>query len=146
MIAVKYADLGQDRWFLVLKRGESIIDLIQVFCKDNNISAGYVSVIGAVRDVELGFYHLPQKKYDLNHISEDLEITTATGNVALVDGLPFLHLHGTFSDSRMKTYGGHVKKATVAGTVEVYLTKFNTEFIRMQDEDTGLKLMKFEHE
>ncbi len=67
-----------------------------------------------------------------------------TGNIALVDGKPFIHAHAVLSamDDALSCVGAHIKEAEVAVTLEVYLTPFASACTREYDEETGLKLLK----
>lgn len=54
-------------------------------------------------------------------------------------------LHGVFSDAEYRPYAGHVVRAEVSATLEVYLTPFPDGGIRRAfDDATGLKLCVFE--
>jgi predicted DNA-binding protein with PD1-like motif len=69
-----------------------------------------------------------------------MEVVNFTGNVALVEGEQFLHVHVVLSDTDNRAHGGHLKEAEVAVTLEVFLSDFQTEIERVYDEETGLKL------
>lgn len=131
-----------DKGYIIrLIRGEKIIETLTQFCKKENIHAGVFHGIGAVENPELGYYHLDTKEYEFRTIEKMLEIVSLTGNVALVDDEPFLHIHTVVSDDTFTTYGGHLKEGTVGATCEVYLTNFGIDIEREFDEETGLKLL-----
>ena len=68
-----------------------------------------------------------------------------TGNVARVDGKPFIHCHAVLSGIKEGTenqpIGGHVFEAKVAVTLEVHLTAYEGSVERALDNDIGLKLL-----
>jgi predicted DNA-binding protein with PD1-like motif len=128
-------------YIIRLLKGEKIIERLTSFCNQNSIESGVFQGIGAVMSAELGFYHLDKKEYEFKKIENLMEIVSMTGNVALVEGQPFLHIHTVLSDENLQTIGGHLKEAQVGATCELFLTKFETPVERVFDEETGLKLL-----
>ncbi len=142
---MKYTS-SEKGYILRLSKGEKIIETLTQFCEDQNIHSGLFHGIGAVENPELGYYHLDRKEYEFRTIEKMLEIVSLTGNVALVDGEPFLHIHTVVSDNTFQTYGGHLKEGTVGATCEIYLTNFGIDIERKFDESTGLKLLSCNQE
>ena len=66
---------------------------------------------------------------------------TFTGNITLVNGEPFIHAHITLANIEFGAVGGHFKEGTVGATLEVFVTRLNTEIHRCPDEAVGLNLM-----
>ena len=65
-----------------------------------------------------------------------------TGNIAQVDGAPFIHVHAVLTDMlKNDSIGGHVFEAKVAVTLEVHLVAFNEKITREMDDEIGLKLL-----
>jgi uncharacterized protein len=126
---------------LVLNRGEELIDRLTNFCSSNNISSGWVNGLGAVSWLKLGFYNLDVRKYEYSEITQNLEITSLSGNISTNGGEKAIHLHGSFSDDDMRSYGGHVAEAIISGTCEIYLSSWVNKFERKYDPDTGLNLL-----
>lgn len=124
-----------------LIHGEDLIPTIQKFCEENAVTSSSFQAIGAIENATLGFYHLDKKEYSWKEISTAHEIVSLTGNVAMVDGRPFIHAHTVLSNSEFQTIGGHLKNATVGATCEIFLTVFSTTIERIYDEETGLKLL-----
>lgn len=130
-----------DKGYLIrLARGESIMTTLHDFCEEKGIRAGLLQGIGGVMAAEVGFYNLGKKEYEFKKLNEVLEIASLLGNVSIVEGKPFLHIHIVLADKDQKTYGGHLKEASVAGTCEIYLVELADEVTRSTDPETGLKL------
>lgn len=132
-------------YILRLYRGEAVHETIAAFCASQSISTAWFTALGAIESIELGYYSLEEKSYFWKEYAAPHEVVTMVGNVALVDGAPFLHIHTTISDDENTTYGGHLKAATVAVTLEVQLTAYDTSIERTFDEFTGLKLLSCPH-
>jgi len=120
--------------------GEEIHQVLSKVCQATDISSGFLSGIGAVQQVELGYFDIQHNQYQFKKIDRALEIVSLSGNIALVDGEPMAHLHGIFSDANFQVVAGHVKSATVSVTGELCLVTDDTTVKRSTDEKTGLKL------
>lgn len=140
---MKHRQLGNTH-VLALFEGEKLLESVTGFCVANNISAAEFSAIGAVKEVELGFYNLETKEYTWKKAQAELEIDSIMGNVAEFDGKPFAHAHATVSDNEMHAFGGHLKEAVVGASCEVFLHPLQGKLERKHDEKTGLKLMQLE--
>lgn len=127
---------------LVFTRGELLVKNLTQFCIQNKIPTGVVQGIGAAQSATVGYYQLSGKRYKFKKFNKFLEITSLLGNVTLKDGQPWLHLHIVLSDAKLRTYGGHLKEATVGGTCEVYLRTFKKSLKRGANPETGLSTIQ----
>lgn len=125
-------------------KGEELPGAFESFCESENIKGGFFHALGAVTSVELACYHLDRKEYTYKKLDEELEIVSLTGNVAIVDNKPVIHMHGVVSDKNFQCFGGHVKSAVIGATCEMYITDFEKEVTRKMDEEIGLKLLHCE--
>lgn len=125
-----------------LEKGERLVEKLTEFCKEKNIHSGIFNGIGAVLAAEIGFYNLGKKEYEFKKFNQLLEIASLIGNVSLVDGEPFLHIHVVVSDNNFQCFGGHLKEAIVGATCEVYLTDFELTLVRKFDSEIGLNLLE----
>jgi hypothetical protein len=99
--------------------------------------------IGAVSDIELGFYDINSKEYIWKKFSGDHEIVSAIGNITLLGKNPFLHLHAVIADKEFP-YGGHVKRAIAGAIAEIIVHAGELPLYRAMDSDIGLNLWKIE--
>ncbi len=133
-----------DKGYIVrLERGESVFTKLTGFVKKENITTAKFSAIGAIENLEIGSYNLEKKEYDKRKVPGILEAVSVMGNVTLVNGEQFLHVHGVFSNSELQCFGGHVFSMDAAVTLEVFITPHNTRVVRELDENIGLKLCTF---
>jgi predicted DNA-binding protein with PD1-like motif len=113
------------------------------FALDNGISAGAVSVIGAVKTAVVAFYNQQEKTYGEISRDENLEIVYCAGNVSIRDGKPFAHCHAMFSDEHGGTFGGHLVEGTTVFAAEAHFQELlGGKFVRERDSVTGLPLWK----
>ncbi len=128
------------RHFLVLKRGEEICEQINSYVRERNIRAGSISAIGAADIVTLRYYDVKKKEYFSKTFEGEFEITALLGNVSVMNGKPWAHLHITIGDTEYKAYAGHLHNARVGVTCEVIIDATETEITRVKDDETGLNV------
>lgn len=126
---------------LILQRGESLIQQLNDFAAKHQLANAWLSGLGGSGAVTLGFYDIDTKDYNWRDYDQPLEILSLTGNLAIVDGQPFWHIHGAFSGPDFQAVGGHVRDMTVGLTVEIHVTPLSAPITRQLDQTTGLKLI-----
>ncbi len=131
----------EDRYIVRLEAGESAIEGLLSFLKDEKVEFASVSAAGAVRSVRLGYWNSQKKSYEYRDFEEQLEVVSFEGNASLKGGEPFLHIHGVFARRDYTTIGGHVKEAGVWPTLEVWLRTEDIPVRRARDEATQLDLL-----
>ena len=133
---------GKQDFILRFDSGDEVISGIAAFCKKEDIRAASFTAIGASERIVFSYYKLHEKAYQDREVEERLEIISLAGNVALLEGEPVVHAHGSFSNRHYTVRGGHVKKLIVSATCEVSLRAHEGEINRAYDEKTGLNLMQ----
>ncbi len=128
-------------YVLRVMRDEEILETLRRFCRDMHIGAGALSGLGAVKDSRFGHYDLSQKKFVFTDYPDMLELLSMSGNIATVEGKPWVHVHGVFSDDENRVLGGHVDSMIAAITAEIQLVTHDATIERKPDEFSGLKLL-----
>lgn len=122
-------------------QGEDIIAGVAQFLSDQKIGACSISGIGSCSSIELGYFNTHLKEYRKKPFFEDLEIISFIGNGALQDGQSVVHAHGVFSKNDFSVFGGHVFKAVVSATAEIFVLKLDGEMQRDLNKDMNLNLL-----
>lgn len=117
-----------------LERGE---DVIETLTSERNIPGGIVSGIGAIRNVELGYFDTAVGDYRRRSISDIVELVNLAGNISHLNSRPFVHLHAAIADSDQRLLGGHLFAGVVAGTAELFTRIIDTRLDRVHDDQTG---------
>ena len=146
---MELVNTAKDFYILRLDAGEELRQEVEEFCKEQGINTAWVNALGSCKEVELAYYNLEKKEYETKIFSEDLEIATIAGNIALkpfddAQGKghnPFIHIHGTFSNSEMSVIGGHINRCVVSATCEVSIWSAEGAMSRKYDDFTGLHLL-----
>jgi uncharacterized protein len=129
---------------VILERGEDVIPALEKYCTEHKISAGVFTGIGAVNNIEIGYYEFEKREYHFRTEAGDFEVASMNGNVGVFEGKPFIHAHAVLSrcDKTLECIGAHIKKASVAVTLEVFLTEIDVSLTRVHDDFIGLKLLQ----
>ena len=141
---MQYKQVDKD-YFIYIEKNEKVMDTLTRFCKDQTISNGKISGIGAVKEIEIGAYDTIGKEYIRKQFPDVWELVSYEGNVTLKDGDPFIHGHIVLSDHDMKTIGGHLFEMSVAAVGEFFLRKFDNDAYREINEDVGLPCICLDH-
>lgn len=120
-----------------------LAESIMTFCKDMNITAGSITGIGAINEATLRFYNPKTKQYVDKTFKEQMEVANFTGNVSVMNGETYTHLHCVIGRSDYSALAGHLLSAHLNGAGEIVITTFDSPMERYHDEETGLNMYKF---
>jgi len=122
---------------------EEILESVKKVCEEENVSLAEISGLGAVNEVVTGVYNTTEKKYYANEFKGLFEITSLTGSCTRKDGEVYLHLHMSVGDEKGHVFGGHLNKAVVSATAEIFIRTIDGEVGRRLDDTIGLNLFEF---
>lgn len=130
-------------FFIVLSRGEELMASLRQVCEEQGVHWGQFQAIGAVEDVEIGYYDLAAREYVFNQEEGPFEVASMDGNISELNEQPLIHAHAVLSrcDESLSCIGGHIRSARVALTLEVCLWIVTQPLMRSPDEETGLNLL-----
>ncbi|HSK94940.1 MAG TPA: DUF296 domain-containing protein [Candidatus Angelobacter sp.] len=124
-----------------LALGSDLVEEIERFCLEREVTAAQVTVIGAVRRARYAYYEQDDHRYRELETESHHEIVGFVGNVSLRDDKPFLHAHATFADAEGATVGGHLLRGIEVFAAEVMIRELGgISLVRLSDEETGLAL------
>lgn len=127
---------------LVLDRGEELLSSLNNYAKERDLSSVWLSGLGAAEKMTIGYYDLATRSYVWTEIDQGIvEILNLTGNLTFFEGEPLWHIHGVFSGTDLKAFGGHVKEMYVGLTCELRLTAVDAKIERRYHNETGLNLI-----
>lgn len=111
--------------------------------KKTGLPSAFLTGLGAIKDSELGFYHLHKKDYDRKLFKGDAELISLTGNLSwLSDGAPWVHFHAALGLPDFSVVGGHLFEAVTAVSVEMFVQSNADKIQRSYNEQTGLRLLE----
>lgn len=120
-----------------LMSGEDLVLSIHLYCKKNNIKAGYIgSCVGSFQRVVFrkGYDH------DMFNMEGPLEIVSMEGTVSNQG----MHIHTAVSDRNFQVWGGHLVRGSIVDTTaEIVIIELeNHELSRTKGNLTGFKELK----
>lgn len=125
-----------------LYKGNEIVSELTKIAKENSISSGLISGIGALEKVKIGYYEQITKKYTSKEFNEPMEILSLKGNISIKEKEPFIHAHIILSKGDYSCVGGHLFEAHVFAFEYEIIEFEGILFERGFDEDTGLFLWR----
>ena len=130
---------------LIFDKGDEVTKSLLEFAKANQLKASYFTAIGALSKVTLGFFERERKDYKRIEIEEQVEVMSLFGNLAQDEsGQHKLHAHVVIGKRDGSAHGGHLLKAHVWPTLELFLTETSEMLQRKVDEETNLPLIAIE--
>jgi len=131
-------------FFLVFDQGEEVIETLRRFCEEQRMHWATFNGIGAVEEVEIGYYDLATRQYVFHAEQGPFEVANFDGNVSELNEEPLVHAHAVLArcDDTLSCIGGHVRSMRVHLTLEVSLWEVTQPLTRTPDPDTGLNLLE----
>ena len=132
---------GQKTFAIVFNTGDEVVNGLLAFAKEKGLAGSHFTAIGALSDITVGFFDWDKKDYQKLQISEQVEVLSLIGDIALNDGEPKVHAHVVVSKSDGTAHGGHLMEARVRPTLEVIVVESPQHLVRKTDDETGLALI-----
>jgi len=129
--------------FLRIDKDEDLFESLLKWAEEKKLKSGHLSGIGALKDVELGFYHLDKKEYERKVFPKEAELLSLEGNLSFLDNKPFFHIHTVLGDEQFRAFGGHLFSAKVAVTCEINFREFDEQVIRTMNDEVALNTISF---
>ena len=139
---MQYEKFG-DKIVVRIDRGEEIIDKIREVATKEKVRLAEITAIGAVREFTVGAFDFIDKEYASHSFSGCYEIVSLLGSVNTLGGEFYCHLHMCAAGADGIAVGGHLNRAVVGATCELFMTVLNGEIDRKFDESVGLNLFEF---
>jgi predicted DNA-binding protein with PD1-like motif len=131
---------------LVFEAGEKVLETLNTYLTQHTITGAKFVAIGGFSQVRLEYFNVQAKQYEPRDFNEQVEVISLIGNVALVDGKPFVHAHVSVGTRDYQVRSGHLGEATVRPTLELFLTELSGELTRKKNPETGLAALQPERQ
>ena len=126
-----------------IDKGEEILEKIKEVAIRENIKLATVTALGATNEFTIGVFKTEEKKYYSNLFQGDFEIVSLTGSINTMNDEFYTHIHMSAGDEKGNVYGGHLNKAIVSATCEMFIHVIEGKVDRELSKDIGLNLLKF---
>ena len=131
---------SKNKYYISLDKDEYINASLLDISNNQEIKSGWISGVGAIYDIEIGYYDVDKKEYLKKKFSDDYELLSLSGNLSMKEGVKFIHTHITFSNTDFKVFGGHLFDAKIAAAGEFMIDSSEIEIARKYNSDIGLHL------
>ena len=126
-----------------IDKGEEILEKIKEVAIKENIKLATVTALGATNEFTVGVFKTEEKKYYSNSFQGDFEIVSLTGSINTMNDEFYTHIHMSAGDEKGNVFGGHLNKAIVSATCEMFIHVIEVKVDRELSKDIGLNLFKF---
>ncbi len=126
---------------VVLEPGDEVIASLQAFIREQEVEAASLTAIGAFSSAILGYFDWSTKQYKRIPVTEQVEVLSLIGDVAVAGGTPSLHAHAVLGKADGSTVGGHLLEARVRPTLEIIVIQPPSYLRKRRDPETGLALI-----
>ncbi|HEX5369524.1 MAG TPA: PPC domain-containing DNA-binding protein [Dehalococcoidia bacterium] len=126
---------------VVFDKNEEFVEGMTRFASEQGLDSSYFTAIGGFKDAVLEFFSPQSMDYVPIPLSQQAEVLTMTGNVAMNGDERKVHAHCILGFIDGSTRGGHVKEAHVWPTLEVVVEESPSHLRRKDDSETGLALL-----
>src|SRR6266568_1180692 len=107
------AEDGQKIFAVIFDSGDEVASGLAAFAERHHLGAAHFTAIGACQNVTLGYFEWQGKTYKKILVSEQVEVLSLVGDVALENGHPKVHAHVVIGKSDGSAHGGHLIEAHV---------------------------------
>jgi len=131
-------------WTLRLDPGEDVVESLSAFAAREGVRAGFITGLGAVGEVELGYFARESRLYERRRFDGEYEIGALTGNFSELDGRAFPHCHLVIAGADFVAYTGHLFRARVTVTCEIQIVTDPEAQRRVHRPDLGFNPLDLE--
>lgn len=137
-----HSENGEQTHAVILETGDEVVSCLKQFADEKGLTAASFKAIGALSGATLAFFDWEQKSYLPIEVSEQVEVASLTGDVALgPDGEPAVHIHAVLGKRDGSAVAGHLERALVRPTLEVILTESPRQLRKRFHPEVGLALI-----
>jgi len=130
-------------YVVIFETGEELASGLKDFAKTQGLAGSSFKAIGAFSKAKLGWFNWETKKYETAvDFSEQVELLSMIGDIALKDREPQVHAHVVVGRRDGTAHGGHLLEATVRPTCELVLTESPAHLQKELDPKSGIALIR----
>lgn len=134
---------GRRTFVIAFGPGDDVLAGLRELASTRGWRSAHFSGIGSFSRASLGWYDFGRKQFRRLPRQGTLEVVAFTGNVTLNrEGAPIVHVHCAVADEQGALTGGHLLEATVAATLEVFLTEEPQPVRKALDESLGSQVIE----
>jgi uncharacterized protein len=126
---------------LIFYKDDEVMSGLTDFAIAHKVSDAHFTAIGAVSGATLAWLDIPKKMYRRIAVTQQVEVVSLIGDIAVSNGVPVVHMHAVLCKPDGSTIAGHVFELISNPTVEVFMTVDKTPLGKKGDDASGMKLI-----
>ena len=127
---------------LILEKGEPIHERLKQAAHDLKLPGAFVTGLGVIKDVTIAFFQIESKSYKEINLKEAVEMLSLNGSISWEGDNPVIHLHTVLGLEDGSVMGGHLLRANIGVTGEIFIHKTGDRLERGMVEEFNLSLIK----
>lgn len=124
--------------------GEEITEKVKEIALKENIKLAQVNALGATDHFIVGAYSVLEQKYFPNEFKGIYEIVSLCGSINTMNGEFYSHLHIACGDKKGNVVGGHLTKAYISATCEMFIDIIDGKVDRIKNEEIGINIFNYD--
>jgi predicted DNA-binding protein with PD1-like motif len=132
---------GEQVYSIIFYKDDEVMSGLTDFAISHKVSDAHFTAIGAVSGATLAWLDIPKKMYRRIAVTQQVEVLSLIGDIAVFNGVPVVHMHAVLCKPDGSTVGGHVFELMSNPTVEVFMTIDETPLAKKADDASGMKLI-----
>ncbi|HEY6447948.1 MAG TPA: PPC domain-containing DNA-binding protein [Acidobacteriaceae bacterium] len=133
---------GSNDYAVIFRPGDEPFAGLTQFAEKYHVHSGHFTAIGGFSDARLAWFDLDKKMFRVIPVNSQVEVVSLTGDIALLDGKPQVHMHCVVAYPDGTTRGGHILSAHVSPLLEVFVTADPVKLVKKRDPQKGLTLIE----
>jgi len=129
------------QYAVIFYQGDEAFTGLLDFAEKYQITSAHFTAIGALNGATMGWFDSQRKMYKKIPINGQHEVIGMSGDIALYQGKPVVHMHMIVGGPDGTTQAGHVLDAYVSPTLEVMVTVDPITMQKRLDPATDLTLI-----
>lgn len=121
---------------VVFDEGDEVMESLASLAVDLDIDGAALSGIGAFSEATVAYFNAETRSYEEIEIREQVELLALIGNLGRLEGTgePKAHVHVVLGRPDGTTRGGHLIRAVVRPTLELFVTVPGAPITRVEGE------------
>jgi uncharacterized protein len=133
---------GVREFAVIFRPGDEPYAGLTQFATEQHIRSAHFTAIGGFSDARLAWFDLDRKMFRVIPVTNQVEVVSLVGDIALLDGKPQVHMHCVVAYPDGTTRGGHILGAHVTPLLEVFVTADPVKLVKKRDPEHGLTLIE----
>ena len=109
-------------YVLIFAKGDEVMSGLLDFAQQYNVKSAHYQAIGDALSAQIGVYDYGRKQFKVIPITEPVEVTSLTGDIAVLNCKPAPHTHLTLAAPDGSVRGGHLLELVIGPTLELFMT------------------------